>query len=168
MNAVGPREIERFVQALAGAKLSVREIDLLAHGYFRGPSALREAIDQGRWKWTLDQMQSVPDDPQGLSEDERRLLRELERLLQAMQHVMTRCDSPRLHSRGFFAQANLLLAGLLSRRDSFFKKMEEFYDRTGREECRLPVVSTGDVAAGDQPLPAHQPQRRTADRPAAG
>jgi hypothetical protein len=62
MNAVGPREIERFVQALAGAKLSVREIDLLAHGYFRGPPALREAIDQGRWKWTLDQMQSVPDD----------------------------------------------------------------------------------------------------------
>ena len=67
MNAVGPREIERFVQALAGAKLSVREIELLAHGYFRGPSALREAIDRGRWKWTLDQMQSVPDDPQGVS-----------------------------------------------------------------------------------------------------
>ncbi|MDV7394517.1 hypothetical protein RZS08_24255, partial [Arthrospira platensis SPKY1] len=67
------------------------------------------------------------DDPQGVSEDERGLLRELERLLQAMQHVLTRCDSPRLQSRGFYAQANLLLAGLLSRRDSFFKKMEEFY-----------------------------------------
>jgi ParB/RepB/Spo0J family partition protein len=168
MNAVGPREIERFVQALAGAKLSVRQIDLLADGYFRGPSALREAIDQGRWKWTLDQMQSVPDDPQGVSEDERRLLRELERLLQAMQHVMTQCDSPRLRSRGFFAQANLLLAGLLSRRASFFKKMEEFYDRTGREECHLSVTSTGDVATGDQPLLAHQPQRRAADRQAAG
>jgi ParB/RepB/Spo0J family partition protein len=168
MNAVGPREIERFVQTLAGAKLSVREIDLLAHGYFRGSSALREAIEQGRWKWTLEQMQSVPDDPQGVSDDERRLLRELERLLQAMQHVMTRCDSPRLRSRGFYAQANLLLAGLLSRRASFFNKMEEFYDRTGREECHLSVTSTGDVATGDQPLPAHQPQRRAADRQAAG
>jgi hypothetical protein len=168
VNGVTPREIERFVQALAGAKLSVREIDLLAHGYFRGPSALRQAIDEGRWKWTLDQMQAVPDDPEGLSESERRLLRELERLLQAMQHVMTRCDSPRLHSRGFLAQANLLLAGLLSRRDSFFNKMEEFYDRTGREECHLSVTSTGDVAAGDQPLSAHQPQCRAEDRQAAG
>ena len=168
MNGVAPRELERFVQALAGAKLSVREIDLLAQGYFRGPSALRQAIDEGRWKWTLDQMQAVPDDPEGLSEGERRLLRELERLLQAMQHVMTRCDSPRLQSRGFFAQANLLLAGLLSRRDSFFNKMEEFYDRTGREECHLSVTSTGDVAAGDQPLPAHQPQCRAEDRQAAG
>ena len=53
---------------------------------------------------------------------------------------MTRCDSPRLQSRGFCAQANLLLAGLLGRRDSFFKKMEEFYDRTGREECHLSDV----------------------------
>jgi len=168
INSIGPQGVEGFVQALAGAKLSVREIDLLAHGYFRGPSSLREAIDQGRWKWTLAQMQSVPDDPQGVSEHERRLLRELERLLQAMQDVMTRCDSPRLQSRGFHAQANLLLAGLLSRRALFFKKMEEFYDRTGREECHLSVTPTGDVATGDQPLPARQPQCRAEDRQAAG
>jgi hypothetical protein len=85
---------------------------LLAQGYFRGTPALRQAVDEGRWKWTLDEMQAVGDDPQGLSEGERRLLRELERLLQAMQHVMTRCDSSRLQSRGFYAQANLLLASL--------------------------------------------------------
>jgi hypothetical protein len=168
VNGVAPQEIERFVQALAGAKLSVREIELLAHGYFRGPSSLRQAIDQGHWKWTLDQMQAVGDDPQGLSEGERRLLREFERLLQAMQNVMTRCDSPRRPSRGFSAQANLLLASLLGRRDSFFKKMEEFYDRTGREECHLSTTSTGDVAAGDQPPPAPQPQRRAADCQAGG
>ncbi|MDA1016353.1 MAG: hypothetical protein O3A00_18080 [Planctomycetota bacterium] len=36
MNGVGQNEIERFVQAVAGARLSVREIELLAHGYFRG------------------------------------------------------------------------------------------------------------------------------------
>ena len=168
VKGVAAQELERFVQALAGTKLSVREIELLAHGYFRGPSSLRQAIDQGHWKWTLDQMQAVGDDQEGLSEGERRLLRELERLLQAMQNVLARCDSPRRPSRGFSAQANLLLASLLGRRDSFFKKLEEFYDRTGREECHLSVTSTGDVAAGGQPPPAHQPQRRAADRQAGG
>ncbi len=168
MNGDAPREIERFVQALAGTKLSVREIELLAHGYFRGTPALRQAIDQGQWKWTLDQMQAVRDDPEGLSEGERRLLRELERLLQAMQHVLMRCDSPRQPSRGFSAQANLLLASLLGRRDSFFKKMEEFYDRTRREECRLPAASSRDVAAGDQPPAAAQPQCRAEDCQAGG
>lgn len=168
MNGVERKQIERFVEAVAGAKLSVREIELLAHGYFRGTPSLREAIDQGHWKWTLDQMQAVPNDPEGLSEFERRLLRELERLLQAMQNVMTRCDSSRLQTRGFSAQANLLLASLLGRRESFFKKMEEFYDRTGRTPCHLPVPSSRDVAAGDQPPPAHQPQCRAEDCQTAG
>ena len=132
MNGVGQQEIERFVQAVAGGKLSVRELELLAHGYFRGTAALREAIDQGNWKWSLQQMQAVPADPAGCSEFERGVLRELERLLQAMQNVTARCDSPRLQTRDFHAQANLLVASLLSRRESFFKKMEEFYDRSGQ------------------------------------
>lgn len=168
MNGVDQKEIERFMQAVAGSRLSVREIELLAHGYFRGTPSLRQAIDQGNWKWTLDQMQAVSQDPAGLSACERGLLRELERLLQAMHSVLTRCDSSRLLSRGFYAQANLLLASLLGRRESFFKKMEEFYDRTGRASCHLSVTSSRDVAAGDQPPPACRPQCGAEDCQAAG
>jgi hypothetical protein len=131
INGVGQKEIERFVQAVAGQRLSVREIELLAHGYFRGPALLREAIDQGKWKWSLEQMQAVPEDPEGCNDVERALLRELQRLLKSMQGVMTRCDNPHLQTRAFYVQANLLVAGLLSRRELFFKKMEEFYDRSG-------------------------------------
>jgi len=131
MNGVGAQEIEGFMQAIAGQKLSVREIDLLAHGYFRGPASLRAAIDQGNWKWSLQQMQAVPEDPEGLNDFERTLLRELECLLKSMQCVQTRCDDPRLETRDFHAQANLLVASLLGRRESFFKKMEEFHDRSG-------------------------------------
>jgi len=131
INGVGPKEIERFVQATAGGRLSVREIELLAHGYFRGPVSLRQAIDQGNWKWSLEQMQAVPEDAEGCNDVERALLRELERLLKSIGRVMTRCDDPRLKTRPFHAQANLLVASLLSRRESFFKKMEEFYDRSG-------------------------------------
>jgi hypothetical protein len=128
---VDQQEVGGFVQALAGQKLSVREIELLAHGYFRGPGSLREAIDQGNWKWSLQQMQAVPEDPEGCNDFERGLLRELERLLKSMHSVMTQSDSPRLETRAFHAQANLLVASLLSRRESFFKKMEEFHDRSG-------------------------------------
>jgi hypothetical protein len=76
-------------------------------------------------------MQAVPEDPDGCNDVERALLRELERLLKSIGRLMTGCDDPRLKTRAFHAQANLLLAGLLSRRDSFFKKMEEFHDRSG-------------------------------------
>jgi ParB/RepB/Spo0J family partition protein len=168
MNGIGQAEIEGFVGAIAGTKLSVREIELLAHGYFRGTPSLRQSIDQGHWKWTLDQMQAAAEDPEDLNPLERRLLRDLERLLQAMQNVMARCNSSRLQTRGFHAQANLLLASLLGRREPFFKKMEEFYDRTGHAECHLSVASSRDVAAGDQSSPAREPQCRAEDCQAAG
>ena len=77
-------------------------------------------------------MQAVPEDPEGCNDAERALLRDLEQLLKSMQRVMTRCDNPRLKTRVFHAQANLLVADLLSRRELFFKKMEEFHDRSGQ------------------------------------
>jgi hypothetical protein len=132
MNGVTHEDIERFVKSLAGQRLSVREIELLADGYFRGPESLRQEIDQGNWKWSLEQLQSVPEDPEACNDTERALLVELERLLKSMQRVMTRCDDPRLETRAFHAQANLLLVRLLSKRETFFQKMEKFHDRSGQ------------------------------------
>ena len=131
MNGVGQQEIEGFVQAVADQKLSVREIELLSHGYFRGPDSLRREIDQGNWKWSLTQLQSVPEDPEACNDTERALLNDLEKLLKLIGRVTTRCDHEQLQTRAFHAQANLLLARLLSRREAFFKKMEEFHDRSG-------------------------------------
>ena len=168
INGVGQKEIERFIQALAGQRLSVREIELLAHAYFRGPVSLREAVDQGKWKWSLEQMQSVPEGDESCNQVERSFLRDLQRLLKSMGRVMTHCASPHLQNRAFYAQANLLVGGLLSRRESFFNKMEEFYDRSGHASCDLPVTPSRDVAAGDQPSAARQPQCRTGDCPRTG
>ncbi len=131
MKDVGQGEIEGFVRAVADQRLSVREIELLAHGYFRGPISLRQAFDQGNWKWSLEQMQAVPDPPESCNDVERAFLRELERLLKSLGRVLARCDSARLQTRAFYAQANLLVGSLLSRRESFFNKMEEFHDRSG-------------------------------------
>jgi len=132
MNGVTQDDIERFVKAVSGQRLSVREIELLADGYFRGPASLRQEIDQGNWQWSLQQMQTVPEDPEACNDTERALLADLQQLLKSIGRVTARCDDERLQSRAFHAQANLLLAGLLSRRESFFNKMEEFHDRSGQ------------------------------------
>jgi hypothetical protein len=47
MNGVKKREVEEFVGAVSGKKLSVREIEQLAHGYFRGPEWFRGEIQSG-------------------------------------------------------------------------------------------------------------------------
>jgi hypothetical protein len=95
MNGVAQLDIERFVAALAGQPLSLREIELLAQGYFRGPTLFREAVDQGRWKWSLEQLQAVPENLAAGSEFERGVLRDLEQLLKSMGRVTAVGHDPR-------------------------------------------------------------------------
>jgi hypothetical protein len=131
LNAIPQREIERFIQVVAGQRLSVRDIERLAQAYFRGPASLREAIDSGKWHWTLEQMKGVPQDREGCNEFERVLLGDLEILRKYLRRVMTKCEDPQLKSRAFYAQANLLTGGLLSQLDPFRERMKAFYDRSG-------------------------------------
>lgn len=160
MNSVTPEAIERFVKAVAGQRLSVRDIDLLARAYFTGPDSLREAVDSGKLSWSLDQMKREPEDTAGCNEFERGLLKDLQRLQKSMQRVMAKCHDPRLKSRAFDAQANLLTGGLMSCFQTFTERMKEFHDRTGPASGHLPVASSRDASAGDQPAIESQPQHR--------
>ena len=132
MNSVTSSDLERFIELAAGKRLSVRDIELLADGYFRGPDSLRSAIAEGKLNWSLDQMKNVPDDPDGCSDFERVLLKELQSLGKSMQRVALKCQDRRLASRPFYAQANLLTAGLLSNLDTFQERMKAFHDRSGQ------------------------------------
>ena len=137
MNTPRRQEIERFVQVVArgtrysGSRLSVRDIELLAQGYFRGPASLREAIEGDKLSWSLDQLKHVPEDREGCNGVERGFLRDLELLRKSIERVMARCHDPRLGSRAFLAQANLLSGGLLSTLAPFCERMKELHDRSG-------------------------------------
>jgi len=131
MNSVTKDQIEQFVKAVAGKRLSVRDIELLTNAYFSGPASMREAIDAGKLGWSLDQMKNVPEDREGCNAFERALLHDLQILQKSMQRMMAKCHDPRLKGRAFYAQANLLSGSLLSTFEPFCEKMKEFYDRTG-------------------------------------
>jgi len=131
MNSAKQQQVERFVTAVAGKGLSVRDIELLADAYFEGPPSLRDAIDTGRLGWSLDQMKNVPEDQEGCSEFERLLLKDLESLQKLLGRVMAKCTSEDLASRGFFAQANLLVGSLLTTLGPFHERMKQFHDRSG-------------------------------------
>ena len=77
-------------------------------------------------------MKNVPDDVEGCNDFERVLLKELQSLQKSMQRVVLKCHDRRLASRPFYAQANLLTAGLLSNLDTFKERIKEFHDRSGQ------------------------------------
>lgn len=132
MNGVKRDEIDQFVVAVSGKKLSVREVEQLAHGYFRGPESFRAEILRGNLALPLERMSQVPQDPEGCSEFERVLLKDLEIVQKYMQRVMGKGQDRRLSSRNFHAQCHLLAGGILSRNTAFLHSLRQLHDRSGQ------------------------------------
>ena len=132
MNQIKPEQIEQFVVALSAQRLSVREIERLAHAFFRGPESFRQQILSGNLAWPLQQLKAVPSDPAGCSEFERLMLRDLELTQKYMQRIMAKSVDERLASRNFHAQCHLLTNGILSRSATFFQILRKLHDRSGQ------------------------------------
>lgn len=157
MNGVKKREIEDFVVAVSGKKLSVREVEQLAHGYFRGPDSFREAINDGHVGLPLQWIKNVPEDPDGCNEFEGALLKDLEITQKYMQRVMGKSNDRRLKTRAFHAQAHLLTAGILSKARAFFDTLRKLHDRSGQAHGDLSAPSGGGKPEGDRPTVQSQP-----------
>jgi predicted transcriptional regulator len=168
MNGVGKQDIEDFVVALAGKKLSVREIEQLAQGYFRGPATFRETIRQGRVALALDWFRQVPQDPDGSNEYERVLLKDLEITQKYIQRVMGKSQDRRLKTPAFWAQAHLLTAGILSQGRAFFEAMRKLHDRCGQTASGFSPSSGGDGTQPDCAATPDQPQHGANDHRTKG
>lgn len=132
LKSVTAAEVDQFVSALRGHKLSVRQIEGLAHGFFRGPPSFRQELLQGHLTVALQHLEAAPQDPDSCSEFERIFLHDLEQTQKAMLRVMAKSQDPKLESAAFRAQANLLTAALLSQTPAFLRTLRQLHDRTGQ------------------------------------
>jgi hypothetical protein len=74
----------------------------------------------------------APADPDGCSEPERVLLKDLEIVQKYMIRVMGKGQDPRIKSRNFHAQCHLLAGGILSRNNAFLHSIRQLHDRSGQ------------------------------------
>ncbi len=132
INGVGRDDVERFVVALSGKGLSVREIEYLTRGYFRGPEALREQFGSGNVALPLEQLKLASAPSGGGTLFEQTMLKDMELAQKYLQRVGGKCHDSRLKSAAFRAQAHLLLGGLLSRVPVFLESVRELHDRCGQ------------------------------------
>jgi len=128
MNSVTKRQIEEFVVALSGKNLSVRQIEQLADGYFRGSESFRREIRSG--KITLILEQPGRNDPVGCNRCERGLLKDLAFISKSMQRVMDTSQDRRLKTPAFCAQAHLLTGRILDQWNRFIRTMRYLHDRS--------------------------------------
>lgn len=130
LNSIQKNDIDQFVNAVAGHKLSTRDIDILANGFFKGSDEVRDQIIHGDFKWSLDLYKQSKSKHSQCSKREQAMLNWLEINSKYMQKFLGLPWDTRFKSPAFMAQANLLSGGILRKQEAFFKAMKEFYDRT--------------------------------------
>lgn len=160
LNKIERKEVEDFVTSVSGQGLSVRDIERLAGGYFKGPSEFREQIKNGNLAWGLSRIKDS-DSPRGdCTKAEEKMLRDLEIVQKYMQRVIFLSSDGKSGGNGFLAQVNLLAGGALSNLSSFEKALRVLYDRSGQTSGNLPASSRRCGHKVDQPPAAGKPQNR--------
>ena len=157
INGVSREDGERFVVAVSGQGLSLREIEYLLYGYFRGPESFRQQVLSGKLALPLARLKQAPPSPEGCSEYERVFLQDLERIQNWLLRVMGKSQDPRLRSHVFHAQSHLLTAGILSRGPLFLRTIKELHARNGKAQSDLPAARGRDGDARDCQTPQGQP-----------
>ena len=130
LNGVKKAEIDDFVDAVAGKHLSTRDIDLLAHAYFKGSDELREQIKNGNLSWGLRRLKQSFQPGAECTEREQQVLKALEITQKYMRQLILICNDTRLKTNTFYAQANLLSGGILRQIEAFTQAIRQFYDRS--------------------------------------
>lgn len=167
MNGDRTEVIDEFVRAVSGKHLSIREIQQLAYGYFRGDDDFREQLRHGHIPLLLARTKGISEHGEGCNEQERALLHDLEILQKYMPRASAKSTDARLKTAPFCAQANLLTTGILSRVQRFTETMRKLHDRTGPAQGHLSAPPGGDGHTRDFASPAPEPQFR-ANHPRSG
>jgi hypothetical protein len=137
IHRVAAQDVEEFVQAVAGRRLSTRDIDLLAHGYFKGSEDFRHQLRNGNISWGLSRLKETSAAAPGCTEVEKRMLKDLEIVQKYMQRVTAASKDPRLKTNSFYSQANLLSGAVVRQMQGFSTAMREFHDRSGQTQSHL-------------------------------
>ena len=137
LNGVTQQQIEEFVQAVSGKQISTRDIERLAHGYFKGSEEFRHQLRSGNLCWGLSRMKETAAELSCCTEAEKRMLTDLQIVGKYMQRVTLGCKDPRLKTNSFYSQANFLAAAIVKKLQGFSQAMREFHDRSGQTEGHL-------------------------------
>lgn len=132
MNYIKKEEIDVFVKSVSGKNLSIRDIEILAHGYFKGSFELRSQIKNGNVFWGLKQLKEISKGSSDCTGIEQKVLRDLGIAQKYMQRVIYKICDKRLKTASFHAQASLLTGGILRQVNTFEKSVRELHDRSGQ------------------------------------
>jgi hypothetical protein len=140
INRISKADVDEFVAALSGKNLSIRDIEMLAHGYFKGSEDFRQQLKDGHIPWALARLKDRSTNPTAGTPIERRLLNDLQIVQKYMQRVISRSCDERYQSNVFYAQANLITGGILRQMQLFAKIIQVIHDKSRQTPSDLSTL----------------------------
>jgi predicted transcriptional regulator len=135
VNTVTPKDVDQFVKATSAKGFSTRNLDLLAHAYFKGPKLLRAQIEEGNLDWTLkhlkDEEVAKETETRGASKQEQIVLSDLERAQKYMGKVTYELGVSRLKDPHLLTRGRALAKRILGQVAFFIQTLKTFYDSSG-------------------------------------
>ena len=131
INCVTKKEVDEFVTLVSGKHLSIRNIEVLAYGFFKGSEGFRQQLRSGNISWGLNSLRASSAKIPVCSEVERSMLKDLEITQKYLQRVTCKSRDVRFKTNSFYSQANLLSGGILRQIPAFTQAIGAFHDRSG-------------------------------------
>jgi hypothetical protein len=136
VNNVGTHEVDSFVKAVSGKRLSVKDIDLLANAYFKGGNAIKQQIENGELSFAVHKMKKIENSHIKLGNNENRILNDLEIVQKYINRLNLKLPNVKSESNQFISMANLLTEGILSKINTFIKVLTAFDQEVKSDRAR--------------------------------
>lgn len=124
---VKAKEVDEFVGCVAGKGLSVREIDELAKAYFQKNSMMKNQIQKGQLRWTLNQIKAMRQESEEQIESASEI-KPLQWLLQSMQRVTYRLQCGAVKNSKTRHKSHVIIKTILNLMPLCQKTLEEIND----------------------------------------
>lgn len=117
LNKESKKNIDEFVDAVSGKRLVHRDIELLANGWFNGNEEMRKQIKDGDLGWTIENLKKInsADDDKSLSDNEKRVIKDLEITQKYMVRVINRLPYLQGYSKQYKIKVLFFVNGILEK-----------------------------------------------------
>lgn len=120
------KEVDEFVSCVAGKGLSVREIDELTKAYFQKDPIMKEQIQKGQLRWTLNQIKAMHEESDENVESPE--IKQLQWLLKSMQTVIYRFRKNAIKNNKLWYESIVIIKTILNLMPLCQKTLEEIND----------------------------------------
>jgi ParB/RepB/Spo0J family partition protein len=149
VNNIPTKEVEEFIEATSNKGLSGKDLDLLAHGYFKGSDKIRSQIKNGNLSWTMNKLKNFQKEDYKLNPDENRIHRDLDIAGKYMGRIIFKLPSLKEKSKHFNSTAGILAEGILDKIDGLKNVLTNYvqeveYDKSPKKNGNISSLQRGD------------------------